>query len=72
MGNIADEVSDLEDELHECNKEIARLSHDLKETKVERDDAYVELSDLRKYVEWVEANYLEAKATYEALEKLKE
>lgn len=64
VSELEDEVSDLRERLHESQQECTLL-----EDKVA--DLEAELEEERAFVDWVEANYPDARATYKALIKVK-
>lgn len=72
MGSLSDAIDEMEDELHDLTNEVKRLDIELGTANAKLDECEKELEDLRGYVKWIDMNYLDARRTYNALQKLKE
>ena len=64
VSELEDEVSDLRERFHESQQEATQLEDQVIDLKAE-------LEEERAFIEWVESNYPDARQTYNALIKVK-
>jgi predicted nucleic acid-binding Zn-ribbon protein len=69
--SIADQVSELEDDLADMHIRQQELQSQFDMLEGEYETLKEELEEERRFISWVEANYPDARATYNALIKVK-
>jgi hypothetical protein len=68
---IANQVAELEDELADTRLILNESQQECNQLEDQVNDLKAELEEERGFVDWVETNYPDARATYNALIKVK-
>ena len=69
--SIADQVAELEDEVQEVHGRLREAQQEATMLEDQVTDLKAELEEERAFIDWVEANYPDARQTYNALIKVK-
>ena len=69
--SIADQVAGLEDEVQEVHGRLREAQQEATMLEDQVTDLKAELEEERAFIYWVEANYPDARQTYNALIKVK-
>lgn len=69
--SIANQVAELEDEVQEVHGRLREAQQEATMLEDQVTDLKAELEEERAFIDWVEANYPDARQTYNALIKVK-